>query len=180
MNLEQMWSAGNPKQHDILNVRTKIAGERTRLQRFVDDLGNILTNPGVPLILLAFQLLWIFFNTGVSPCENPDPFPFAFLSTLTSGIGPVLTLLVIIYQNRDQRVQELREEITLHFMVRLEQEVTMSLRLMRETQKQLNLQTRQNEEVLYNMEQSTDPSEILKSIRSVLRSGGENRSGTGV
>lgn len=180
MNLEDMWANGSPKQDDILNVRAEIQKDRRPLQKLIDNLGIILTHPFIPLFLILFQIIWAIINLELLIKNNFDPYPYAFLATITSGISPILSILILMNQYRNSSIQELREEISLQMMVHAEQEITMCIRMIHEIQQQLNIKSTQDTDILKKMEQVVDPEVIMKNVRIKLEQYGENRFGTGV
>ena len=73
---------------------------------------------------------WILWNTGLLPRLEPfDPFPFGLLTMIVSLEAIFLAIFVLMAQRREASIAELREEITLHVLLRAEEEVTKTLQL---------------------------------------------------
>ena len=66
------------------------------------------------------------FFSGIRPF---DPFPFGLLTMIVSLEAIFLTIFVLMAQSRESAVEELREEVTLQVILRMEEEVTKTLQL---------------------------------------------------
>lgn len=85
--------------------------ERSAIAGAVDATGRFLANPWFFCALAALHLLWIVLNsTNILGIPAWDPYPFTFLATIASVEGPLISLMVLMRQQRDSRVQEVREE----------------------------------------------------------------------
>jgi uncharacterized membrane protein len=83
---------------------------------------------------LALHVLWfggwIAWNTRLLPPLRPfDPYPFGLLTMIVSLEAIFLSLFVLMSQNRESAIAELREEVTLAVNLRVEEEVTKVLQL---------------------------------------------------
>lgn len=73
---------------------------------------------------------WVPINIGWVPGIEPfDPFPFGLLTMVVSLEAIFLSILVLISQNRAQKIADLREEINLHVTTQSEHEITEILRI---------------------------------------------------
>ncbi|MDB4889764.1 MAG: hypothetical protein JWL61_1619, partial [Gemmatimonadetes bacterium] len=110
-------------------IKAQHSANRTRLERFVDWLNGIASSTlflVVHFIAFAFWLLW---NTGKLGMRPVDPFPFGLMTTIVSLEAIFLTLFVLMAQQRESAIAELREELGLQVSLRVEQEVTKTLQL---------------------------------------------------
>ena len=74
---------------------------------------------------------WILANSGKVGSGSPfDPYPFGFLTFVVSLEAIILSIVVIISQNRQARVADLREEMDFYINMVAEQEVTKILKLL--------------------------------------------------
>jgi uncharacterized membrane protein len=73
--------------------------------------------------------VWILWNTGVIRLKPFDPYPFGFLTMVVSLEAIFLSIFVLMAQQRESAIAELREELGLQVSVRVEQEVTKTLQL---------------------------------------------------
>jgi uncharacterized membrane protein len=110
-------------------IKAQHSANRTRLERFVDWLNGIASSTLFLVshfIAFAFWLLW---NTGKLGMRPVDPFPFGLMTTIVSLEAIFLTLFVLMAQQRESAIAELREELGLQVSLRVEQEVTKTLQL---------------------------------------------------
>jgi uncharacterized membrane protein len=164
------WAHIGTRAGEIFNVRAEIAKQRTQMPAFIDGLGNLLTHPAFFLGFLAVHLLWIALNLPLYRWWTPwDPYPFVFLATVTSAEAPFMGLLVLMYQQRNQRIAELREETHLQVSLHAERQLSMVLRMLGEMQPQLGGETQQNPELLAHLQQDLDTRELLANLRRDLR-----------
>ena len=74
---------------------------------------------------VLFFVAWIVINTGLIPGIEPfDKFPFPLLTTAVSLEAIILTILVLISENRAAKVATLREEVQLQVNILTEEEIT--------------------------------------------------------
>lgn len=109
----------------VQSYRAKADAKRTWSDKFADKLtlrfGSVLF---LGLNALWF-LTWIVLNTNIIPGLKPfDPFPFGLLTMIVSLEAIFLAIIVLISQNRDAKVAELREEIDLQVNSIAETEVS--------------------------------------------------------
>lgn len=95
----------------------------------IDKFADFLTKSfgTVPFLIFnaIFFSIWIIWNIGVFGKETIiDPFPFSFLTLIVSLEAIFLAIVVLISQNREARVAELREELELYINTYAETEIT--------------------------------------------------------
>ena len=72
---------------------------------------------------------WVLANSGVAHLRAFDPFPFGLLTLIVSLEAIFLSIFVLMAQSRESTVAELREEVSLQVVLRMEEEVTKTLQL---------------------------------------------------
>jgi uncharacterized membrane protein len=110
-------------------IKAQHSANRTRLERFVDWLNQIASSTlflVAHFIAFAFWLLW---NTGKLGLQPVDPYPFGLMTTIVSLEAIFLSIFVLMAQQRESAIAELREELGLQVSLRVEQEVTKTLQL---------------------------------------------------
>ncbi|MEO5816495.1 MAG: DUF1003 domain-containing protein [Gemmatimonadaceae bacterium] len=110
-------------------IKAQHSANRTRLERFVDGLNQIASST---LFLVAHSIafaFWLLWNTGRLGIRPIDPYPFGLMTTIVSLEAIFLTLFVLMAQQRESAIAELREELGLQVSLRVEQEVTKTLQL---------------------------------------------------
>jgi uncharacterized membrane protein len=81
-------------------------------------------------INLAAMAGWVVLNVALPPSRRVDPFPFALLTLFLSVEAIVLSIFILITQNRDARVTEKRSHLDLQLNLLSEQENTRMLLLL--------------------------------------------------
>ena len=79
----------------------------------------------------AWFVFWILVNTNQIETISPfDPFPFSLLTTIVSLEAIILAIFVLISQNRNSKVDDLREETHLQINLIAEKEITKLMKMM--------------------------------------------------
>ena len=112
----------------IKSVKAKADAKRTAFERLADWC-TISFGSFVFLVLnLLLFVLWIAFNLISN--FSFDPFPFNLLTMAVSLEAIVLSIIVLISQNRAGRIMDIREEIDLQLDMITEREITKALKLL--------------------------------------------------
>ena len=120
----------------------------------------------VPFLLIngAIFILWILINLGDIPGIGVfDPYPFNLLTMVVSLEAIVLSIIVLITQNRQSKMEDIREQIDTEIDVRAEEEITMLLVMLEKVAQHLQVPMEVSPE-LERMKQGTD----LKRIRAEI------------
>lgn len=166
---EKEWSDVRNKAGEILSIRDEVTRQRSRPAQWVDAIGRVLARPLFLIAIVAFHVAWIVLNLPLMPWRPWDPYPFTFLATLASIEGPFFSLLVLMAQQRQSRVNELREEVSLQVSLHAERKTTMALRLLQEVEGGLNIKSDQKPEVLKDFSKPLDPEHLTVDLRNELR-----------
>lgn len=152
------------KPDHVIHRRKTIRSFKARAnakRSFVDKIADVLTASfGTVFFLILnamFFAVWILWNTGlISFMPIVDPFPFGLLTTMVSLEAIFLAIIVLISQNREARVAELREEIELYINTYAENEIT----------KMMYLQTLLLEKNGIDLSEDKDLQAMLKTLES--------------
>ena len=113
-------------------------------------------------------------NSGAFGLEPFDPFPFGLLTMIVSLEAIFLTIFVLMVQSRESAVEELREEVSLQVLLRMEEEVTKTLQLVSGLYARLG-QTVGEDAELREMLGPLDPEDIerdlIEQIENARRTG---------
>ena len=110
-------------------IKVQHAKHRSALERFVDRL-NVVASSTPFLVAHAIWFGgWIAWNTGLLGFRPFDPYPFGLLTMVVSLEAIFLSIFVLMAQQRESAIAELREELGLQVSLRVEQEVTKTLQL---------------------------------------------------
>lgn len=155
---------------EILNVRAEVTKDRGRLASAVEGIGHALASPSFFAALAFAHVAWVLLNLPLYPWFAPwDPYPFTFLATVTSVEAPFIALLVLMHQQRESRIGELREETHLQVSLHTERELSVVLRLLREIHHHHNIQTEEDPEFLEHLRGDLDPQHLMEQVRKDLR-----------
>lgn len=113
-------------------------------EKWADALAKFLTRSFGTLrfliLVLAFIILWIIINLGLIPGISPfDLYPFAWLITLVQLFSIVLSITILISQNQEIRINEVRQQMDFEINVRAEQEITKILHMLEEVHAELGI-----------------------------------------
>ena len=110
-------------------IKAQYAAHRSPLERFVDRLNLVAGSTPFLVAHFLWFTAWILWNTGVLRLKPFDPYPFGLLTMVVSLEAIFLSIFVLMAQQRESAIAELREELGLQVSVRVEQEVTKTLQL---------------------------------------------------
>jgi uncharacterized membrane protein len=110
-------------------IKAQHAAHRTLLERAVDQLNEIASSVWFLVAHAIAFALWLLWNTGVLGLTPVDPYPFGLMTTIVSLEAIFLSIFVLMAQQRESAIAELREELGLQVNLRVEQEVTKTLQL---------------------------------------------------
>ena len=127
---------------------------------------------------------WVLVNTGAVGVRPFDPFPFGLLTLIVSLEAIFLAIFVLMAQSRESAVAELREEVSLQVVLRMEEEVTKTLQLVAGLYTRLGQQVSEDpelREMLGPLDADTIERELVDQIKTAReprkRQNGETGSG---
>ncbi len=113
-------------------------------------------------------LIWVTWNTSLLPGLAPfDPFPFGLLTMIVSLEAIFLSTFVLISQNREAKVSEIRDEIDAQINLYQEQEITQILRIVHRMEKHLGLKD-SDERSVRLMEKFVNPDDLFRQIEEMV------------
>lgn len=111
-------------------IKAKSAAKRTEIEKVADWVTNFFGSIKFLIFNVVIFLGWIFINTGgIKEIEVFDPFPFNLLTMIVSLEAIILSVFVLISQNRSEKVADLREETHLQLNLISEKEVTKLIKM---------------------------------------------------
>ena len=105
------------------------AAQRSKIERIADALTQAAASTPFLLVHVAWFAVWMLVNTGIIGIRPFDPFPFGLLTLIVSLEAIFLSIFVLMAQSRESTIAELREEVSLQVVLRMEEEVTKTLQL---------------------------------------------------
>jgi uncharacterized membrane protein len=141
-----------------------------RHQRLIETLTRQLGRPRFYYFVLAFVLLWMGTNLaarffGRMPWDAP---PFFWLQGLVGLSALLMTIIVLITQNRQGQTAERRAQLNLQINLLSEQKVTKLISLVEELRRDLpSVQNRDDPEA-EAMTEAADPAAVLSALEESL------------
>ena len=106
-------------------------------------------------------LVWIIWNEGAFGLIPFDPFPYSLLTMAVSLEAIALSIIVLISQNRQGHIAEVREKLDFEIDVRAEEEITKILVMLEDIHKHLGIDNGDDGE-LQAMKRKLDLSRLQK------------------
>ncbi len=148
-----------PQSHEELKSAFHI--KRSIFDDFSGWLTSVIGNPAFLVIHVIVFGIWVVLNTGVHPAFQFDPYPFMLLTTTVSLEAIFLTIIVLMSQNRDQRIADTRSKLDFEVDYRSEQEITKILTMLESIQEHLGIKSDLDEDMIW-MKKKTNLEELRR------------------
>lgn len=149
----------------IKSFRAKFNANRKWYDRFADYMTDTLGTFSFFVLNFAWYVVWGIWNNGLIPGFPVfDPFPHNFLTMMVSLEAIFLSIIVLISQNRQSSIADLREEIDFNINIKAEQEITKVLNMLDDIHDHLGITSDEVDEELIEMEKFTNVDEIEEQI----------------
>jgi len=155
-------------------IKAQQAKHRTVLERFVDRLNELASSTGFLVVHAIWFAVWIVWNSGLFHLHAFDPFPFGLMTLIVSLEAIFLSIFVLMAQQRESAIAELREELGLQVNLRVEQEVTKTLQLVAGLYTRLGHRVSDDPE-LHHMLQPLDVRAIERDLLEQIESATEQK-----
>jgi uncharacterized membrane protein len=155
----------------IRSFKAKISTRRTPIEKIADLLTSAFGSVTFLTLNVGAFAVWILWNTGNIPGLSPiDRFPFGLLTMVVSLEAIMLAVIVLISQNREVRIAELREEVELYINTYSEFEITKVIHLLTllADKQGIDLSAdKELDEMLQNIESDVIEKELEKELASL-------------
>lgn len=149
----------------IRSFRAKYNTNRKWYDKFADFMTEHFGNFTFLVFNFAWYVVWLIWNNGFIPgVPIFDTFPHNFLTMMVSLEAIFLSIFVLISQNRQSSIADLREEIDFNINVKAEKEITKILNMLDEIHDHLGLRSNEIDEELIEMKKITNLDEIEEQI----------------
>jgi uncharacterized membrane protein len=149
-------------EHDALDRRTVTEHMSDVIVKFIGSIAFLLLQ-----VLLV--LTWHLINRNLVPGIKPfDPFPFGILALVISSESVLLTIFVLISQNRMMRQAERRSHLDLQVGMLAEQELTTLLTLQHKICQRLGIDMESTRDELKGFSDATDVSKLASELENKL------------
>ncbi len=148
-------------------LEAKSLRKRNWSTKLADHLTSYTSTPKFLFVNVGIFVAWIAINSNLIPAVPAfDPYPFGFLTMVVSLEAIVLSIFVLISQNRAAQIATLREELHLRINLIAEQEVTKCLEMLVVLSKKAGITETDPE--LDQMLKHIDSAELEKNIEEQL------------
>jgi len=152
----------------IHSLKAKADEKRTLSEKVADWTTETFGSMGFVLINVAWFAVWIVINVGLIPSIQPfDPFPFGLLTMIVSLEAIILAIFVLISQNRQEKIDDLRQEIDLQVDIITEDELTKLMHMVSLLLEKQGIEV-SNDEVLQSMLEPTSVEKIEEALEQQI------------
>lgn len=126
-----MSNSNYTSRHALKSLKAKYQAKRNFWEKVADWMTYHFGNTRFLFVNILFFSVWLIINIGIIELFEPfDPYPFGLLTTIVSLEAIILSIFVLISQNRAAKIDDLREEIDLQIDIITESELTKLMKLM--------------------------------------------------
>jgi uncharacterized membrane protein len=162
----------NPTQYNIeaiAKLEQDALERRTAGERISEAIARFVGTVTFLLLQILIVLVWIAINLNALPGVKPfDPFPFGVLAAVVSSESVVLTILVLISQNRMTRQAERRSHLDLQVSMLAEQELTTMLEMQRKMCQHMGVDIASSNQELQGFADTTDVHKLATELEEKL------------
>lgn len=163
------WRRLRRQKDEIMNVRVEMVKQRGLLQRAVVRATRLIAHPVFFVAHVVVVIAWIVLNLFPPAGMRPwDPYPFGLLTMGGSLEALFIALLILMHQENESSIAELREETQLQVALHGERETTKLLRLLEDVHRHLGIESRDLDDELEEMKQPLDPYQLRRSLADRL------------
>lgn len=147
-------------------IKSSLKFTKTTTDHIAVSIIQVLGSMGFLIVCLFLFTIWITWNLHFLPGLKPfDPFPFPILTMVVSLFAIVLSISVLINQNRQGRMEKIRQQVEFEVNVRAENEITKVLTMLHEIHQKLGLDTKMDKE-LEEMKEPINIDELQQALDS--------------
>ncbi|HEX3386982.1 MAG TPA: DUF1003 domain-containing protein [Mucilaginibacter sp.] len=145
------------------DLKSAIDIQHSRLDRFALALADFLGSIGFLGSCLVSLCIYILWNLNLLPLVRAfDPYPFNGLDSVLSIFAIVLSVCVLISQNRQRKIEKIREQVEFEINIKAETEITKILEMLHDIQKKMGIDKKDPE--LEEMKETTDIEQLHRHI----------------
>ena len=113
---------------------------RSFFTQIADDLTAVFGSTAFLIVNVILFISWVSINLGLVPeLTSFDPFPFGLLTMVVSLEAIILSIVILVSQNRQSYVTSIREELHLQINLIAEEEITKALKMLAEIRNKMDI-----------------------------------------
>ncbi len=172
MNSASRDDAANPTKLNIEAI-AKLEHEALHRRTITERVSDAIVKFSGSIVFLLLQVLlvltWSAINLKLFPGVKAfDPFPFGILALVISSESVLLTIFVLISQNRMTRQAERRSHLDLQVGMLAEQELTTMLQMQHKICQRLGIDVESAKHELKGFSDATDVSKLASELEDKL------------
>src|SRR6202051_1394787 len=153
----------------IVKLEHEALHRRTIAERVSDAIAKCIGTVPFLMLQVLLVLTWSAINLKAIPGVKPfDPFPFGILALGISSESVLLTIFVLISQNRMTRQADTRTHLDLQVGLLAEQELTAMLQMQHQICQRLGIEAGSTAHELKNFADATDVSKLASELANKL------------
>ncbi len=154
----------------LVSIHTRAEEDVDQHQRRIEKITGSLGQPRFLYFILSFVLLWIVTNlllttAGIRPFDPP---PFYWLEGLISLSALLMTIVVLITQNRQGKVDDQRRHLDLTITLLTERKVSKLIDLVEELRRDIPTVKDRHDPQAEVMKEMADPDAVLSSFNRAM------------
>ncbi len=154
------------REYEALGFRRRMKIRDSMGGKFADGLTQGFGTVWFLVINIIFFIIWILVNSGTWQIMAVfDPFPFTLLTMFVSLEAIILSVVVLISQNRASEIADRREELDFEINVQAEEEITRMITMLDEIHDHLGLDPIDDDE-LVRMKEKIDIKKLGDQIQN--------------
>ncbi len=153
----------------IAKLEHEALERRTATERISDAIVKFIGSLAFLLLQVLLVLTWSAINLNMIPGVKPfDPFPFGVLALVVSSESVLLTIFVLVSQNRMMRQAERRSHLDLQVGMLAEQELTAMLQMQHKICQRLGIDVEMAKHEIKGFSDATDVSKLASELEEKL------------
>ena len=160
----------------IVDMRIRAERDVNRHQRLIERVTQNLGRPRFFYIIVLFVVLWISINIFATQLGLPfhDSPPFSFLQGIISLSALLMTTVVLITQNRQNKLAEERRHLDLQVSLLIERKVSKVIDQLDQLRRDAPGVEHQHDPQAEAMKENVNPHDVLSSLNQSLEKAGKD------
>ena len=127
-------------QEMLESIQKRLSERRTISDKLADFLVRAAGTSTIAIIHILLFTAWIVINLDMIPGIRVfDPYPFSFLTMTVSLEAIFLAIFVLVSQNRESKIADLRQEFDVQVNIIAEREITKVIHMLAYVMNHLNI-----------------------------------------
>ncbi|MGA7622343.1 MAG: DUF1003 domain-containing protein [Candidatus Acidiferrales bacterium] len=153
----------------IAKMEEEALNRRTPTEHVSDAIVKFIGSTAFLLLQVLLVLVWSAINLNLLPYVRPfDPFPFGILALIISSESVLLTIFVLISQNRMARQGERRAHLDLQVGMLAEQELTTVLQMLKRLCEHAGVDVKSADKQVEAFSKTTNVHELASDLEDKL------------